>query len=222
MLSAASHNEVLVAFVADGAGSSSFGGAAAELACVTAFELVSAWVNQRQGDTSPSTEDLRSWLESVQAVVASAAQAKGDPLREWACTLLGAVCSATFSAFMQIGDGVIVVRRNGGLSPVFWPQSGEYANETTFLISHGAIESSCVAISEPVDAVALMTDGLQALALDYQARSAHEPFFRPLLTTLIAEVDGHAFELKLQAFLASKLVNQRTNDDKTLVLAVRV
>ena len=213
--------EIFVAFVADGAGSSPRGGDAAELACVKAFELVSNWLKQQQDAIPPSLEDMRGWLESVRAAITAAADAEGCPVKDWASTLLGAICSPKFSAFLQIGDGVIVARHGETLSPVFWPQSGEYVNETAFLVSPGSIENSGLSVGGPVDAVALMSDGLQALALNYQARTAFQPFFQPLLENLSSETDIQVFESKLQTFLTSKVVNQRTNDDKTLVLAVR-
>ena len=72
--------------------------------------------------------------------------------------------------------------------------------------------------------MALLTDGLQGLALRFASREAHGPFFEPMFARLRREarrgLDGLHGELA--RFLDSPAVNQRTDDDKTLVLATRL
>jgi hypothetical protein len=64
---------------------------------------------------------------------------------------------------------------------------------------------------------------LQRLALHYEGRTAHAPFFRPMFAPVRAADPGRAETLSTQlaAFLGSQPVNARTDDDKTLVLATR-
>ena len=71
--------------------------------------------------------------------------------------------------------------------------------------------------------VALMTDGLQRLALHFENRSPHPPFFEPMFDALSGAAPGFASDLEasLVAFLQSEAVNLRTDDDKSLVLATR-
>jgi hypothetical protein len=70
---------------------------------------------------------------------------------------------------------------------------------------------------------ALLTDGLQTIALNYQQHTAYEPFFKGLFAPLRTAEEGCSRELSesLAAFLASPRVNEKTDDDKTLVLASR-
>jgi hypothetical protein len=65
---------------------------------------------------------------------------------------------------------------------------------------------------------------LQAIALNYQQQIAHEPFFKGLFAPLRTAQEGCARELSesLAAFLSSPRVTEKTDDDKTLVLASRV
>ena len=74
-----------------------------------------------------------------------------------------------------------------------------------------------------IDEVALFSDGLQRLALHYQTRTAHAGFFKPMLATLrAAPADAlESLSTQLAAYLSSPAVNERTDDDKTLVLATR-
>ena len=55
---------------------------------------------------------------------------------ELASTLCAAIVAPERSCFFQIGDGAMILRRNGVYGVVFWPQTGEYANSTNFLTSH--------------------------------------------------------------------------------------
>jgi hypothetical protein len=212
---------VLLAFVADGAGSATRGGHAAEFLCPRAYELFSAALSSAQSGESVTEDLIRSVLAQLRDEVLLKADEAGDSAREWSCTFLGAICTEELSSFMQVGDGAIVFGRGDHLAPAFWPQSGEYANQTTFLTSEGALESACIEITDPVDRVALFTDGLQNLALDLTARTAYVPFFAPLFKSLASTPSIESFEARLLQLLNSPKVNQRTNDDKTLVVAVR-
>ena len=150
----------------------------------------------------------------------------GQTPRDYACTLLGAILAEDRALFLQIGDGAIVIGSGDDYWPVFWPQSGQYANETYFLTDANVFARLEFAITvEPVAEIALLTDGLQTLALHYQTRQAHAPFFRPLFHQLRAvPTSGCAPQLlnALERFLDTPALNQRTHDDKTLILATRL
>ena len=124
---------------------------------------------------------------------------------------------------MQLGDGAIVVKRAEGYEPVFWPQSGEYINTTFFLTDdayrrHVLIEMR----DEPSSEVAIFTDGLERLALNYGSQTAHAPFFAPMFKALRESRDASELIEPLRAFLDSGPVLERTDDDKTLALATRL
>jgi hypothetical protein len=148
----------------------------------------------------------------------------GSPLREYACTLLLAVITPDVAGYGQIGDGGIVIDSGNGLELVFWPEVGEYANMTCFITDEDALERVRVLVRHAVpDEVALFTDGIQRLALDFKSGAVHAPFFEPMLAVLRqrSPADCAALEMQLEAFLDSAKVNSRTDDDKTLVLASR-
>ena len=67
----------------------------------------------------------------------------------------------------------------------------------------------------------MFTDGLQRLALDFAGHTPHHGFFGPLFEQLRAVNDSESLVEPFRCFLDSDRVNQRTDDDKTLVLAVR-
>jgi hypothetical protein len=210
-----------VAAVADGAGSAALAERGAEIAVETVIECL-----DRSFDTGRSDYGamLRDAAAGAREAVLTEAQKHGAEPRDFASTLLVAVVGPSGGAALQLGDGVIVVNDGGdGWCWVFWPQRGEYANTTHFLTDEDAAQRLQVeAFQGKVTDVALMTDGLQALALHYASMSVHEPFFHGMFQALL-DADG-ADEIKhlstsLERFLSSGRVGSRTDDDVSLILA---
>jgi hypothetical protein len=141
--------------------------------------------------------------------------------RDYASTLLVVVATPSATTVGQIGDGAIVVD-DGELRAATWPQQGEYANTTHFLVDGDALERLVTAAGGPARSVAVLSDGLQSLALRYDTRAPYEPFFAPFFAYLASAPKPDAeVEEELRAYLDSPAVNARTDDDKSLVLAVR-
>ena len=216
---------ILILAAADGAGSAARSRTGAQLACQTFLaECASRLLADHPLDWTETT--ARDFFESVRCALIQQAAAENLPLREFACTLLGAVVVADHALFLQIGDGVIVLGAEDEYRPVFWPQTGQYVNETRFVTDPDAATYLAHTVTvEPVVEIALLTDGLQMLALHYHHRQAHAPFFRPVFQQLRTHSEpGCPASLMsaLEEFLASPADNQRTHDDKTLVLATRL
>lgn len=216
---------ILILAAADGAGSAAQARIGAELACQAL--LTACEVSITAAPVLEWTPDIAKRLGAkVQNTLSQHATAVGAPLRDFACTLLGAMVASHAALFLQIGDGAIIRLADEQYQPVFWPQSGQYVNETRFITDSDALSHlECAVLNEAVMEIALLTDGLQMLALDYPQRRAHTPFFRPLFQQLRAYPGMESSELLLGAlthFLGSPTVNQRTHDDKTLILATRL
>ena len=143
-----------------------------------------------------------------------------QPLREFATTLLFTIVTSQWVAGFQIGDGAVVTRAvDGTLHPLTWPDHGEYVNETNFVthpryLRHAQYTSVS---AQGIQGIALFTDGIEMLALDLANRAAYQPFFEPLFKFATMP---EATEMELTTFLESERVCNRTDDDKTLVLAV--
>ena len=218
------HPGWLLAVVADGAGSAQLGQLGAQHCCEQVLEYMRAWLAQDPREDL-SEETIRDWFRATrQSLLDRAAQEEQRP-REYACTFLAALVGPEQSAFLQIGDGAIICSRppgdeNPGLAPVFWPQSGEYANTTFFVCDEDAEANLQLELrSGPCREVALFTDGLQYLLLVYKDRSVYEPFFGRVFQALRSDSEMHTLNQGLEDFLNTPAVNNRTDDDKTLVLA---
>ena len=216
--------ECLVALVSDGAGSAICGGKGATVACESGIRVIEEWVSHSESLSALSSDVIASWVDSIRYQLWLASRSEGLVPRDFACTLLGAVIGEKAAAFFQVGDGAIVIGDGDGFSPVFWPDSGEYANMTYFVTEDDAFDHlhSEVSLAAPSE-VALFSDGVQRLALVYLSRTVHKPFFEPMFARLSqASLDEcHVLSEQLAGFLGSPRVNERTDDDKTLVLATR-
>jgi hypothetical protein len=166
---------------------------------------------------------MTDWYGLTRTVLEQEARGRGQAPRQFAATLLLAVVGETAARFAQIGDGAIVVQDDGGYRPVFWPKSHEYVNATNFLTDGDWKGATAFAGRDSrLDELALLTDGLQPLCLDYTAKAAYRPFFSPMFCPLREANSGSDLLTDLRQFLDSPQVNERTDDDKTLILATRV
>ncbi|MFL9898886.1 PP2C family serine/threonine-protein phosphatase [Paraburkholderia fungorum] len=212
----------LVALASDGAGSAQFGEVGAEIACETGGKLLLAAV-EAAGGAQLTAELASELLQRVRDEISKAASERDVATRALACTLLGTVIGPTQALYFQVGDGAIVARHEGTLAPVFWPESGEYANMTYFVTDADAQSHLRAETRSATDEAALFSDGLQRLALVFSDETAHEPFFEPMFKALRASTDEQTDSLcsALERFLGSNAINERTDDDKTLILATR-
>lgn len=177
-------------------------------------------------DGCSSAEDaaflIRATVEHVHGALLALAAREALPPNHFAATLGLALISKSWLVAGQIGDGVIVAQDEGGFQIVIPPQRGEHVNETLFLTSAPGPDALEVRSMAPAPrAVAMMTDGLAALAVHQRSGEAHAPFFAPLLKFAAQMSSGPEADQKLAAFLRSDRVSDRTGDDKTLLLAVR-
>lgn len=217
----------LIAVVSDGAGSSAYADEGASRACQFFCDKLAFAAESRSGAGAFAADHVKSWIIEFQTQIAGLAAERGSTPREFAGTLVAALLCEDFAIFIQVGDGVIVVADEDidDFAWVFWPDRGTYANETSFLTDASAAEALQFEVAtRQIRRVALMTDGMQALALNYTDRTAHAPFFRPMFGAIRAGWQSGVHEQlcrDLVLLMNSKGVRSRTDDDLTLVLACR-
>ena len=215
----AQEREWLVAVVSDGAGSARHADTASRAACDFVLARVEYLLCSDGAD--PRDLDAVGLVRDAAAHLAALAEDAGSSAREYACTLLLALAGRDACLFVQVGDGVIVHDdADGRLRAAFWPDGGEYANETHFITDAPPSHVHVRLVPYAVRHVALLSDGLQMLCLNYGARTVHAPFFAPFFQAL-ATNERAAFEHALANTLSGPRVSARTDDDKTFLLALR-
>jgi hypothetical protein len=217
-------SEYFVGLVADGAGSTTDGGRGAEIACDTLHASILDALRQDGGISAITDDMIRVWVTAARYAISAEAEGKGKRIRDYACTLLGAVAGDSHALFFQIGDGAIVIHMAGAYQTVFWPEQGEYANTTFFLSDETYRDTLSIQHRDgSPDEIALFSDGIQSLALSFAQKQAHAGFFQPLFLALRNDpASGFSdFAGQLKRFLLRDDISARSDDDKTLVLAVQ-
>lgn len=217
--------QVLVVVVSDGAGSAAKAEVGSWLTCSTVLEAAEVYLidGGKVGDIGP--EVAQSWVKMVQRTVSLRAENDGCVTKDYACTMLVAVVGADAAAIMQIGDGATVVSDDNGWCCVHWPQHGEFANMTNFVTEVRAEEKLAFNLCRRrIDEVAVFSDGIERLVLHEASNTVFTPFFDRMFPAVRA-IDAEGLDSRLSdllgGYLDSEAINEKTDDDKTLVLATR-
>lgn len=218
---------LLLLVTSDGAGSAAHSEEGSAAACQETLN----WLQIRLSDGETFLEEIDgvALIRNLRTHLLNHAE---DPdrqyaLRDLACTLNVAAVLPDRAWFLQVGDGATIIQSEGSpMDVVFWPDNGEYANQTYFITDVPDAHIHTRVIEGDIDRISLMTDGLQTLALVLKQRAAHTPFFESMFRGVEAldgtDTDAHRqLQAGLVRFLNSPGVNARTSDDKTLVLASR-
>lgn len=218
--------EILVAAVADGAGSTTDGQRGAELACRLFLDEIADYLAARDASVKSLNRDFGArWIAYFQAEIERLAKREKKLARDYASTLVGAVVGADAAVFYQIGDGGVVFSTSGARASYAFaiePVEAEYVNVTNFATDETAAEAlQFKLIDEPVEDVILFSDGVAAVAVDFAANRPHEPFLMPMIAPLRQAGAAAGLNEKLENFLGSPKLNEKTDDDKTIILASR-
>jgi hypothetical protein len=215
-------SRALVACVADGAGSAKHSELGSSIACNSMIENATKFFETKGGFEDLQQQHILEWCEDARTRILDAATLHDCRTRDFATTLCVAIMGPTTSYFVQIGDGAIILGNDTLYGVVFWPQSGEYANSTNFLTSDEYEQQlEFLATPSKCSKLALMTDGIERIALRFDSQTPHTPFFDPLFRALRSTADVDSLNEGLRGFLNSNSVQLRSDDDKTLVLATR-
>lgn len=211
------NRNVLISAVADGAGSALYGDIGAKIAVQSSVKNII-----EKSDQILDWQELiiDSFKTAIQAVKEKA-QNDNISIREFASTLILTVASPDFVIAGQIGDGSLVINENNdNLIALTKPRVGEYINETDFIVLPNALDTIQLESWQGlVKNLAIISDGLQMLALKMPEGTPHAPFFLPLFRFISNIKNGKEAKEQLESFLRSERIRERTTDDLTLFLA---
>lgn len=219
--------ETLIVVMSDGAGSSEFSQIGAELACALFIQEVERYLEINDNFENLDKEFGMMWLDSFWQKISDFAEEQKREIREYACTLLAGVIWQEGAVFYQVGDGGIIFSTTD--EPEIFcfgvmPATKEYANATDFITEKNAGKRLLYEfIEKPIQNLAMFTDGIERIAINFQSGMPHEPFLLPMLAPLHGKIDdSRILNDKLATFLDSPRINEKTDDDKTLFLASRL
>jgi hypothetical protein len=208
--------------IADGAGSAPKSAEGAALAVEVATQSLEQCLLAADGGTLDAESAIVAAMMTAKIRLDQLASERSVRVSDFHTTL--ALCLIDDRRVMaaQVGDALLIsANEDGELRPLIRPQKGEYANETRFLTSVQAHEEIELACHDQVEGLVAMTDGLLRLAARVPGYDPHPAFCTPLL--MFARTIGEESQgcEELGAFLRSPRVQSRTDDDLTLVIAVR-
>lgn len=214
-------NDVLVAAVADGAGSATLAEVGAKMAVEAAVATVCQYQWSLPDEEKGWQQLLSEAVQTARAAVEAEATIRETNPRDLASTLILVVATPELVAVAQVGDGATVVADGeGNIAALTVPPCGEYINETIFLVSPDAIATAQWQVWRgKLAQLAMFSDGLQLLALKMPEATPHTPFFSPLFRFAAQIQDEAEAQQQLESFLRSPRVTERTDDDLTLLLA---
>lgn len=215
----------LLVALSDGAGTAERSQVGAQIAVQAAMDALAAALEEGFPAEQSGWQDvLCTATAAARSALEGLAEIEEQPLRAYATTLSLVAATPDRLAVAQIGDGAVVAGESSDkLFLANQVQRGEYANETYFLTQEDALEQVQVSVYEKaVNSLAMMSDGLTRLAIQLPAHEPHLPFFQPLFAFMARADEEEQAARHLEDFLNSERVCARTDDDKSLVLAVRL
>lgn len=217
---------VLLAIVSDGAGSATFSSIGSRLVVECFARSAVAHFRANKLSEEITKELIRRWIDDVRDRIFRAAEMLATTPRQMAATLVSAIIYPNRAIVCHIGDGACVLRRKGTESweVPSWPANGEYASSTYFVTDDPEPNLDFVSIEAEFCNAALFSDGIERLALDFANKNASDRFFNPMFAPLekLGPGRNRALSGSLRRYLDSPRVIERTDDDKSLVLARRV
>lgn len=177
-----------------------------------------AWVNDR------IIQDIVAVRDRIRDLAGS------DNISDYHCTLSAALVGPTGGLTIHLGDGAIFGGAADGKQGdvidlanhyfVSAPQNGEYANETFFLTERDWVKNLRIHPIAAVDWVMLGTDGGMALAMVGESKPK-SGFVTPVIRSLSQDPDFASRCIALARILDDRQADRLTNDDKTLIAAIR-
>ena len=216
-------NRILVAVVSDGAGSAPHSKRGSVLACRTVSEC--ARQHFSKFDASPTDDEIWTWIDQTRDKISSAAEAIEAKPREFAATLVAVIAMPTETLLLHIGDGAAVCNYKGQWVVPSWPAHDEYASQTYFVTDDPAADLRISRLPYCVDGAGVFSDGIERLVLKFSDQTASASFFDRFSSTVrTAGRTGNnlALNKSLKRYLDSPAINERTDDDKSLIVAVRL
>jgi hypothetical protein len=194
----------------------------------TFIESVAQSVSQFVTGVVANSVDMQSIM--TQAVTASraalielATAAQHEP-RDYACTLLVAVLSSDAWHVVHIGDGAVVgIESATTMRTLSAPDNGEFINVTVPVTSSDYLQHLRYSHGkESLYGIALLSDGVQPMCINYKNNAPFPGFFQPLIAWLAAFPQHTLADASagLHTLLDSEKLRQKSDDDMTLVLVL--
>jgi hypothetical protein len=185
--------------VSDGAGSAEYSGIGSRLVVECFARSVIAHLRENQPLETITKELVMDWLDNVRDRIFSSAEERAISPRDMAATLVAAIVFMNRAIVCHVGDGACVLRKKAEIDwqVASWPSHGEYASSTYFITDEPQPNLQFHLLDGEFNEVAIFSDGIERLALDFVNGNAFAPFFEPMFAPLVALGPGRDRRLSL-------------------------
>lgn len=217
-------DKYFISIIADGAGTAKYSDISASLLCHFIMKKAKKYLGTNELITMDKNI-IEQWIKKFQNILHRIKRAYHTyDIRHFASTMILSIISDSMGMFCQIGDGCIVINHDSLLKCVFWPQNGEYINTTNFVTDKNVSQKIMFKfINGNIQQLSVFTDGLENVALNFSEHKPYLPFFSPFFNIVPEASSGENKDLSnaLSEFLNSELINKKTDDDKTIIFAIK-
>lgn len=223
---ATKNGQVLISIVSDGAGSAASAKLGSRSVCLNLMRILKGFL--KSGGQIDDVDDamVQDWLARVRTKIQLLAQINQGSFRDYAATLVCVIMDEKGAVTFQVGDGASVLRMS---SDKEWfvpapPDHGEYINTTSFVTNCPFPNYTFTRIQGTMDGLVMFSDGIERIVLENDGQEPFQPFFNGIIKPLDAlDVCGRDRKLSRQlcAYLDGSEITDKTDDDKTLILAAR-
>jgi serine/threonine protein phosphatase PrpC len=210
-----------ICVISDGAGSCEYADEGSKFAVEFAADFLRKLFEDGFdfSDKTNFAQKLDELIIALQEGIKSEAAAKARNYKDYGATLHALVAGGDFIAYMHLGDGALVyLDTKKEYQLALPPIKGKQDNQTVFFTSDFAREKAEIFyLPYSPSFFSLATDGIEKISLLGRAKgwSPYPPFFAHLRSLL--ETD--APEKELLKFIRRKDMEERTNDDRTVIIA---
>jgi len=208
--------------VSDGLGSAKNSDIGAEIAVRSTIRRAKEILEKKilEFDDKKIFDDIISFVRAELEFKANELQCS---LNELACTIIIVIIHNDNISVAHIGDGSVVARKNKNLILISGPGESEYINEVTPLTIIEWKTSLRFYKDSEIDSIAVFTDGCQEAIIQKNEKDLipYDGFFNPLFSYAHKIFNNIKMgEKDIKDFLESQRMNEISEDDKTLVVAI--
>jgi hypothetical protein len=217
--------ETLILVVSDGAGSADYSALGSRIVTRRFSSCAANYLKAGGAIETISEAIVSEWLDDIRDHIGVEAMRIGVSPRSLAATLVAGLAAEDRAILIHVGDGAAVFRLQGSADWKVgsWPASGEYASTTFFVTDDPQPRLAITHLQGSIADIAVFTDGIERLVLDFATESAFYPFFEKVFAQFHQgkRRRDRSLSKNLRLMLESSAVCERTDDDKTIILGKR-
>lgn len=207
-----------VACVSDGMGSARKAELGSTLASTFVVDYLERSIDFEMTDTEV-TDRIKEAFEATHNRLKEEADDLDIPVKDLNATMLVYVGLKDRQFYGQVGDCCAIGKRDDFYEVIVFQQRGEYANQTFSICNLESVKNGIYEKTEHVyPYIAMMSDGIESISVSTRDKTVSSLFYEPFFKVFSHDrFSADEVSQSLARFLSSKRINERTDDDKTLL-----